>query len=140
MNDVVIAGAGPNGLMLAGELGLAGMRPVVLEPRAGPNPQRRANGITGQAVRLLDHRGLYSVLAGTPDPPQPSPWAMFAAVALDLPAVPDPHHFMRPVQHPRLVQILAQRVGDEGADLRWGHRLVGFDQHTDGVVVQVVGP
>src|ERR1700722_14501696 len=63
MNNVVIAGAGPNGLMLAGELGLAGMRPVVLEPLAGPNPQRRANGITGQAVRLLDHLGLYSVLA-----------------------------------------------------------------------------
>jgi 2-polyprenyl-6-methoxyphenol hydroxylase-like FAD-dependent oxidoreductase len=140
MNDVVIAGAGPNGLMLAGELGLAGMRPVVLEPLAGPNPQRRANGITGQAVRLLDHRGLYSVLAGTPDPPQPSPWAMFAAMALDLTAVPNPQHFMFPVQQPRLVQTLAQRVDDLGADLRWGHRLVGFDQHADGVVVHVDGP
>jgi 2-polyprenyl-6-methoxyphenol hydroxylase-like FAD-dependent oxidoreductase len=140
MNDVVIAGAGPNGLMLAGELGLAGLRPVVLEPLAGPNPQRRANGITGQAVRLLDHRGLYSVLAGTPDPPQPSPWAMFAAMALDLTKVPDPQHFMIPVQQPRLVQILAERVRDNGADLRWGHRLVGFDQHADGVVVHVDGP
>src|ERR1700760_4360560 len=140
MNDVVIAGAGPNGLMLAGELGLAGMRPVVLEPLGGPNPQRRANGITGQAVRLLDHRGLHSVLAGTPDPPQPSPWAMFAAMALDLTAVPDPQHFMFPVQQPRLVQTLAERVGGEGADLRWGHRLVGFDQHADGVVVHVEGP
>ena len=140
MNDVVIAGAGPNGLMLAAELGLAGLRPVVLEPLAGPNPQRRANGITGQAVRLLDHRGLYSVLAGTPDPPQPSPWAMFAAIALDLTKVPDPQHFMVPVQQPRLVQILAERVRDDGADLRWGHRLVGFDQDADGVVVHVDGP
>jgi 2-polyprenyl-6-methoxyphenol hydroxylase-like FAD-dependent oxidoreductase len=140
MNDVVIAGAGPNGLMLAGELGLAGTRPVVLEPLAGPNPQRRANGITGQAVRLLDHRGLYSVLAGTPDPPQPSPWAMFAAMALDLTGVPDPQHFMFPVQQPRLVQTLADRVRDDGADLRWGHRLVGFDQNADGVVVHVDGP
>src|ERR1700734_4136003 len=140
MNDVIIAGAGPNGLMLAGELGLAGMRPVVLEPLAGPNPQRRANGITGQAVRLLDHRGLYSVLAGTPDPPQPSPWAMFAAMALDLTGVPDPHPFMFPVQQPRLVPLRAERVSDDGADLRWGHRLVGFDQHADGVVVHVDGP
>jgi 2-polyprenyl-6-methoxyphenol hydroxylase-like FAD-dependent oxidoreductase len=140
MNDVVIAGAGPNGLMLAGELGLAGLRPVVLESLAGPNPQRRANGITGQAVRLLDHRGLYSVLAGTPDPPQPSPWAMFAAMALDLTGVPDPQHFMFPVQQPWLVQLLAERARDDGADLRWGHRLVGFDQHADGVVVQIDGP
>src|ERR1700735_580561 len=140
MNDVVIAGAGPNGLMLANELGLAGIQPVVLEPLAGPNPQRRANGITGQAVRLLDHRGLYSVLAGTPDPPQPSPWAMFAAIALDLTGVPDPQHFMFPVQQPRLVQTLAERGRDNGADLRWGHRLAGFEQHPDGVVVQVDGP
>jgi len=116
MNDVVIAGAGPNGLMLANELALAGVRPIVLEPLAEPNPQRRANGITGQAVRLLDHRGLYGVVSGTPDPPQPSPWAMFAAMALDLTAVPDPQHFMVPVQQPRLVQILAERVGSGGAD------------------------
>jgi 2-polyprenyl-6-methoxyphenol hydroxylase-like FAD-dependent oxidoreductase len=139
MDDVVIAGAGPNGLMLAGELALAGIRPIVLEPLAGPNPQRRANGITGQAVRLLDHRGLYSVVSGTPDSPQPSPWAMFAAMALDLTTVPDPQHFMVPVQQPRLVQILAERVRDD-ADLRWGHRLVGFDQHADRVVVHVEGP
>jgi 2-polyprenyl-6-methoxyphenol hydroxylase-like FAD-dependent oxidoreductase len=140
MNDVVIAGAGPNGLMLAGELGLAGIRPVVLEPLSGPNPLRRANGITGQAVRLLDHRGLYTVLAGTPDPPQPSPWAMFAAMALDLTEVPDAQQFMFPVQQPRLVQMLAERVRDQGADLRWGHRLAGFEQHANGVVVQVDGP
>ena len=140
MNDVVIAGAGPNGLMLAGELGLAGIRPVVLEPLSGPNPQRRANGITGQAVRLLDHRGLYTALAGTPDPPQPSPWAMFAAMSLDLTKVPDAQQFMFPVQQPRLVQTLAERVHDQGADLRWGHRLVGFEQHADCVVVHVDGP
>jgi 2-polyprenyl-6-methoxyphenol hydroxylase-like FAD-dependent oxidoreductase len=140
MNDVVIAGAGPNGLMLAGELGLAGIRPIVLESLPGPNPQRRANGITGQAVRLLDHRGLYTELAGTPDPPQPSPWAMFAAIALDLTEVPDAQQFMFPVQQPRLVQMLAERVRDQGADLRWGHRLVGFEQDDDGVVVQVDGP
>ena len=43
--DVVIAGAGPNGLMLANELGLAGIRPVVLEAMPGPNPLPRANGV-----------------------------------------------------------------------------------------------
>ncbi|HXS87479.1 MAG TPA: FAD-dependent monooxygenase [Mycobacterium sp.] len=140
MIDAVIAGAGPNGLMLANELGLAGIRPVVLEPLAGPNPQRRANGITGQAVRLLDHRDLYGVVSGTPDPPQPSPWVMFAAMALDLTKVPDSQHFMVPVQQPRLVHILAERVRASGADIRWGHRLAGFEQHGDGVVVRVEGP
>jgi 2-polyprenyl-6-methoxyphenol hydroxylase-like FAD-dependent oxidoreductase len=140
MNDVVIAGAGPNGLMLACELGLAGIRPIVLDPLPGPNPQPRANGIIGQGVRILDHRGLYSILAGTPDPPQPAPRAMFAAFPLDLAGVADPQVFMLPVQQPRLVQVLAERAGEYDADIRWGHRLTGFDQHPDGVTVHVDAP
>ena len=140
MNDVVIAGAGPNGLMLACELGLAGIRPVVLDPLPGPNPQPRANGIIGQGVRILDHRGFYSVLAGTPEPPQPSPLGMFAAFALDLAGVADSQVFMLAVQQPRLVQALAARAGEYGLDIRWGHRLVGFDHRADGVTVHVAGP
>jgi 2-polyprenyl-6-methoxyphenol hydroxylase-like FAD-dependent oxidoreductase len=138
--DVVIAGAGPNGLMVAGELGLAGIRPVVLDPMPGPNPQPRANGIVGQGVRILDHRGLYSTLAGMEGPPQRAPRAMFAAFPLDLALVPDPQMFMLPVQQPKLVQVLAERAGQHGADIRWGHGLTGFDQDDDGVTVRVGGP
>jgi 2-polyprenyl-6-methoxyphenol hydroxylase-like FAD-dependent oxidoreductase len=138
--DVVIAGAGPNGLMLAGELGLAGIRPVVLDPMPGPNPQPRANGIVGQGVRILDHRGLYSTLAGTAGPPQPAPRAMFAAFPLDLSLVPEPQLFLLPIQQPKLVQVLAARAGDYQADIRWGHSLTGLDQDADGVTVHVTGP
>jgi 2-polyprenyl-6-methoxyphenol hydroxylase-like FAD-dependent oxidoreductase len=140
VTDVVIAGAGPNGLMLAGELGLAGIRPVVLDPLPGPNPGRRANGIVGQAVRMLDHRGLYGLLAGTDEPPRLSPRAMFAAFPLDLTLVPDAQVFLLPVQQPRLVQAFAERARRHGADMRWGHKLTGFDQHDDGVTVHVTGP
>ncbi|HXY63010.1 MAG TPA: FAD-dependent monooxygenase [Mycobacterium sp.] len=140
MNDVVIAGAGPNGLMLACELGLAGIRSIVLDPLSGPNPEPRANGVTGQGVRILDHRGFYSVLAGTDDPPQPSPWAMFAALTLDLAGTADTQNYMVAVQQPRLVQVLAERAGAYGVDIRWGHRLTGFDQRADGVTVHVAGP
>jgi 2-polyprenyl-6-methoxyphenol hydroxylase-like FAD-dependent oxidoreductase len=55
MNDVVVADAGPKGLMLACELGLSGIRPIVLDPLPGPNPEPRANGVTGQGVRIVDH-------------------------------------------------------------------------------------
>jgi 2-polyprenyl-6-methoxyphenol hydroxylase-like FAD-dependent oxidoreductase len=55
--------------MLACELGLAGIRPVVLDPMPGPNRHPRANGIVGQGVWILDHRGLYSMLAGPGHPP-----------------------------------------------------------------------
>ena len=140
MNDVVIAGAGPNGLMLACELALSGIRPIVLDPLPGPNPEPRANGVTGQGVRILDHRGFYSVLAGTDEPPQPSPWAMFAALTLDLAGTADTQNYMVAVQQPRLVQVLAERAGEYDVDIRWGHRLTGFDQHADGVTVQVAGP
>src|SRR3984957_18053644 len=140
MNDVVIAGAGPNGLMVACELGLSGIRSIVLDPLPGPNPEPRANGVTGQGVRILDHRGFYSVLAGTDDPPQPSPWAMFAVLTLDLAGTADTQNYMVAVQQPRLVQVLAERAGEYGVDIRWGHRLAGFDQRADGVTVHVAGP
>ncbi len=140
MIDVVIAGAGPNGLMLAGELGLAGIRPVVLDPMPGPNPQPRANGIIGQGVRILDHRGLYGTLAGNDEPPRLNPRAMFAAFPLDLALAPDAQLFLLPIQQPRLVRVFAERAAGLGADIRWGHRMIGFDQHDDSVTVHVAGP
>jgi 2-polyprenyl-6-methoxyphenol hydroxylase-like FAD-dependent oxidoreductase len=140
MNDVVIAGAGPNGLMLAYELALSGIRPIVIDPLPGPNPEPRANGVTGQGVRILDHRGFYSELAGTAEPPRPNPWSMFAAFMLDLSGVPDSQVFMVPVQQPRLVQAIAERAGNSGVEIRWGHLLTGFDQNGDVVTVDVDGP
>ena len=94
----------------------------------------------GQGVRILDHRGLYGTLAGAEGPPQRAPRAMFAAFPLDLSLVANPQMFMLPIQQPKLVQALAERAGQYRADLRWGHRLAGFDQDADGVTVQVSGP
>ena len=127
--------------MLAAELGLAGIRPVVLDPMPGPNPQPRANGIVGQGVRILDHRGLYSTLAGTEGPPQRAPRAMFAAFPLDLSLVPNPQMFM--LAHPATQAGSGARGAGRPirqADIRWGHGLTGFDQDADGVTVHVSGP
>ena len=140
MIDVVIAGAGPDGLMLACELGLAGIRPVVLDPMPGPSPQPKVNRIVGQAARILDHRGLYSALAGTADPPKPAPRYMFAGFPLELAAVPDSQLFVVPVQQQGLVRVLAERADEYDTDIRWGHALTGFDQHEDGVTVHIAGP
>ena len=56
--DVVVAGGGPVGLMLASELRLAGVRPVVLERLAEPAGVPKANGLVGQIVPMLGYRGL----------------------------------------------------------------------------------
>ncbi len=112
MVDVVIAGASPNGLMLACELGLAGIRSVMLDPLPGPNPQARVNRIVGQAARILDHRGLYSALTGTAEPPKPAAQSIFAGFPLDLTAVPGSQLFVVPVQQRGLVEVLTERAGE----------------------------
>ncbi|MFC7758692.1 FAD-dependent monooxygenase [Catellatospora bangladeshensis] len=54
---------GPTGLLLAAELRLAGVDVLVLEQRAEPDPVPRANGLVGQVVEVMYHRGLYRALA-----------------------------------------------------------------------------
>ena len=56
--DALIVGAGPVGLMLACELRLAGVRPIVLERLAQPTGLSKALGIVGRSVDTLDCRGL----------------------------------------------------------------------------------
>jgi 2-polyprenyl-6-methoxyphenol hydroxylase-like FAD-dependent oxidoreductase len=126
--------------MLACELGLAGIRPVMLDPASGPNPQARVNRIVGQVARILDHRGLYSALTGTAEAPKPAPHSVFAGFPLELATVPDSQLFVIPVQQRGLVEVLAERAGEYQADIRWGHALTGFDQDDDGVTVHVAGP
>ncbi|MBG6105938.1 FAD-dependent monooxygenase [Micromonospora vinacea] len=51
--DVIIVGAGPTGLLLAAELRLAGVRPLVLERQPGRRDTPKAGGLGGQILELL---------------------------------------------------------------------------------------
>ncbi|WHT22477.1 FAD-dependent monooxygenase [Crossiella sp. CA-258035] len=139
--DVVIAGGGPNGLMLAAELGLAGIRSVVLESLPEPSQEPKANGLLGQVVRLVDHRGLHEPLTGSPEPPRPNNgYFMFAALPLDLSGLsPSPVHNL-PAPQQKIVGVLTDRAAELGAEIRWGHRITGLTQDEDGVTVEVDGP
>ncbi|OBF90912.1 FAD-dependent oxidoreductase [Mycobacterium sp. 852014-52450_SCH5900713] len=135
--DIVISGAGPNGLLLACELALAGIRPVVLDALPGPSPEPKANGLVGQVVRTLDMRGLYQAFTGDPEPPQPTYGWIFAAMTLNFSGLPENPMYALPIQQPRLVRLLEKRARDLGVDLRWGHELTGLHQEPEAVGVLV---
>jgi 2-polyprenyl-6-methoxyphenol hydroxylase-like FAD-dependent oxidoreductase len=138
--DVVIAGAGPNGLMLARELALAGIRPLVLDPLSGPSAEPKANGLVGQVIRLLDMRGLYQELGGPPGAPQPIPGYMFSGMPLSFEGVADnPMHALL-IPQPRLVRALEKQVRDAGVPIRWGHAVTDLVQHDGRVTLTVAGP
>jgi 2-polyprenyl-6-methoxyphenol hydroxylase-like FAD-dependent oxidoreductase len=135
MIDVAIAGGGPNGLMLACELALAGVRPVVFERLAEPATEPRANGLVGQVVRMLDRRGLYGRLTGSTEPPQPTPFYVFGAMRLDLRAIPDNPLYILPVPQRRVEQMLAERAAELGIEVRRGNGVAGLTQEADAVRV-----
>ncbi|MEU8228080.1 FAD-dependent monooxygenase [Actinoplanes sp. NPDC048967] len=139
MIDVVIAGAGPNGLMLACELALAGVRPLVLERLPEPTTEQRANGLVGQVIRMLDRRGLYERLAGTPGPPRPAPGFTFAAFPLDLHDLPDNPLYTMLVPQRRIEQMLTGRAAELGVTIHRGHEVLGLTQDERSVTVEVAG-
>jgi 2-polyprenyl-6-methoxyphenol hydroxylase-like FAD-dependent oxidoreductase len=57
-NQVIIVGAGPGGLLLAGELAMAGVPCTVLEKRSGRSAESRALGLQARTLELLQLRGL----------------------------------------------------------------------------------
>lgn len=138
--DVVVTGAGPNGLMVACELALAGVRPVVLERLLEPSAEPKANGLVGQVIRTLDIRGLYHEIGGAPGPPQSMYAWLFASMQVPFAGVADNPMFAFPISQPRLVRLLNHRARRLGVEVRWGHELAGVDIRSDGVALTVTSP
>jgi 2-polyprenyl-6-methoxyphenol hydroxylase-like FAD-dependent oxidoreductase len=138
--DVVVAGAGPNGLMVACELALAGVRPVVLDRLPEPSAEPKANGLVGQVIRTLDIRGLFQDIGGPAGPPQPMYAWMFAGMQVPLAGLSDNPMFGFPIQQPRLVRLLNQHAQRLGVQVRWGHELAGLEASAEGIALKVVSP
>ncbi|WP_440069595.1 FAD-dependent monooxygenase [Streptosporangium sp. OZ121] len=138
--DVIVAGGGPVGLMLACELRLSGAHPVVLERLPEPGDVPKANGLVGQIVPMLDYRGLLERFAAGAPFAGPTPFFQFGAIPLDLRRLGvSPLHLL-PIQQPRLERLLGERARELGVEIRRGHELTALEQDGDGVTARVHGP
>ena len=139
--DVVIVGAGPVGLMLAGELCLTGVRPLVLErqPRLRETP--KASGFNGQIVELLRYRGLLDrIEAASARPVGAARGAPFGGMELDFSHLTDPPIRVVHLPQPRLEGLLGERACELGAGIRRGHEVAGVSQDDATVAADVRGP
>ncbi|SHN45178.1 FAD-dependent monooxygenase [Cryptosporangium aurantiacum] len=138
--DVIVVGAGPIGLMLAGELRLAGVRTLVLEKHEQPREVPKAGGLGGQILELLRYRGLLERFRAASPNPDPAPRFPFGGLDVDLTKSADsPLHAMVLPQR-LLEQILDERAAELGAEVRRGHPMVGLEQDATTVTAEVRGP
>ncbi len=136
-HEIVIVGAGPVGLMLGCELALAGVRPLVLERLPERASLPKANGIMGQVVRLLDHRGLYARLGGLGPSPQPFPEFFFGAMPLPLAKLEKNPLFGLMIPQPEIERVLSERAAELGVEVQRGVEVLSLGQDAAGVALRV---
>jgi 2-polyprenyl-6-methoxyphenol hydroxylase-like FAD-dependent oxidoreductase len=125
--------------MLACELALGGVRPLVIEKLTSPSTEQRANGMVGQVIKVLHRRGLLERLTGNSKPPDPQPRFMFAAFPLPLTDLADNPVYTVLVPQRRIEEMLGERAAELGVEVRRGQEVTGLTQKDDRVVVEING-
>ena len=138
--DVIIVGAGPTGLMLAVELRLAGVRPLVLERHPQIRDVPKAGGLGGQILEVLRYRGLLERFEAARTRPRPALRLPFGGVHVDFTGLADPPMELLMLPQPQLERLLAELAGELGAEIRRGHEVVGLSQDDAAVTADVRGP
>jgi 2-polyprenyl-6-methoxyphenol hydroxylase-like FAD-dependent oxidoreductase len=113
--DVIIVGAGPTGLMLAVELRLAGVRPVVLERHPQLRNTPKAGGLAGQILELLRYRGLLERFEAASTEPTPPLRLPFGGLHVDFTHLAVPPMQLLLLPQPRLERLLDELAGELGA-------------------------
>jgi bifunctional hydroxylase/dehydrase len=133
---VIVVGAGPTGLMLAGELRLAGVEVIVLERLPAPVGESRGLGFTARAMEVFDQRGLLPRFGDI----ETSVAGHFGGLPVDFSSFDGAHFGVRGVPQARTEEILAEWATELGADIRRGWEVVGLAADEDGVDAHLQGP
>src|SRR5437899_1813562 len=132
---VVIAGGGPTGLMLAGELALAGVDVAIVERRASQDVSgSRAGGLHSRTIEVLDQRGIADRFLSQG---QVAQVARFAWIRLDISDFPTRHNYGLGLWQNHIERILAGWVDELAVPIYRGREVTGFAQDETGVDVQL---
>ena len=135
MNDVTIVGSGPTGLMLAGELALAGVDVEILERRTTSElVGTRARGFHSRTIEILDQRGLVDRFLGEGRTVQ---GLSFGSTPLDVTDFPSRHPYTLALGQSGIERILLAWVEELGVPVRRGVEVTGFAQDDAGVDVRL---
>ncbi|MBX9401689.1 FAD-dependent monooxygenase [Lysobacter sp. BMK333-48F3] len=128
---VVIAGGGPTGLMLAGELALACVDVAIIERRESQALLgSRAGGLHARTLELLDQRGIVERFLAEG---QIAQVAGFAGTMFDLSGFPTRHPYGLGLWQNHIERILAGWVDELGVRIYRGREVAGFVQDEAGV-------
>ena len=136
MIDVIVAGGGPTGLMLASELRLHGVHALVLEKDAEPTRIVRSLGLHARSIEVMDQRGLLErfLALGQKYPLGGS----FAGIRKPAPGQLDTaHSYTLGIPQNITDRLLAEHAAEVGAEIRRGCELVGLSQDEDGVTAEL---
>ncbi|MGW0466396.1 FAD-dependent monooxygenase [Streptomyces sp. NPDC003027] len=137
--DVLVVGAGPTGLLLAGDLAAAGLRVTLVERRPhGISNMTRAFGVHARTLEQLDARGLAGELIATGNPI--TSLRLFRRLSLDLGRLPSRFPYVLITPQYEVEKLLERRATSTGVEFRHGTELRALDQDTDAVTARLTGP
>lgn len=137
--DVIVAGGGPTGLMLACELALVGVRTVILERQRERPGFCRGFNLNARSLELLDRRGFVERFLAEG---WRVPVTSFAGLdaPLNLADLDSDHRYTLGIPQTRTEELLEQRAVELGVPIRRGHEVAALVQDSVGVSVGVHGP